>query len=977
MHIESAHGTQFLYFVFNDNVPVDYQVSQHRIHIESAHGTQFLYFVFNDNVPVDYQHPQTGLTALMVAALHGMVDIAEQLLCLGANATLRAGDGKTALDYAAVHQNAEAMELIQAYSLEYSHTTTTSSLLPPSSPSPPPSSSPPPSNPEVPNTGTPSTSCTSDRHLSAEAKLGLDSYLGSIDEDSVDHALILSLVRHICGHARQDPKAAILIFLPGYEDIVTLQEMLFSDPTCYSQLYVLTLHSQMQTSKQKLVFNAPPEGLRKIILSTNIAETSITINDVVLQSVWVSKACARQRSGRAGRVQPGFCYHLFSRARYQSLPEFQVAEILRTPLTELCLHAKSLAKLLTPPNTTIGDFLSKAIEPPTCIMTRNAVQMLKTMDALDPWEDLTELGRHLLDLPISPRYGKMLLVACVLKCLDPILTIVASLAYRDPFLIPMCASEKCAARNQRKALAGGAASDHMALLRAFQAWQDARQRKLQSQFCASRYISAATMEMIVATRSQLLSQLRASGFVKPRGTSDMKDLNTNSEYWPVIKACLVAGLYPNLVRVDRAHSVLRSQKEPKILLHPASILREAHFEPETKASTAHTKAVQGLASDWLIYEEMSRTGNLVHVKTCTVVTPLAVAMFAGPMRLGPDCLIPPDSLTGGHNEDSDSEEDDHASDHSSVLKLDDWLLLRGDDNSIVLTLSMRTKWNHLLLKKLRSPHKQLTMPDEMLIVNIVQALIHEDLHYDMRQPTGIGQRPKSTTVDHTYLGDNIGSKSPSPTLSSVDYMSPSTSSGASGPLGLGSNSGPVKYFIVKLVHTKNLDVSYVNRVWAFSSHTMPKVVQASREGKTVYLLFFNPSNCSIHGYARLTSIQSDPNAKVKASHFVGQNLTPPLPIEWIKRSTLSLSTIKNSINTNNQDLYKIVYNDGQELQTMIGKLDKEIKKLWDKPPSSSPYYHGGHYYRNNGGGGAGGGYGNYYGGGGGGFNGYSGGNRKY
>ncbi|XP_026676469.1 3'-5' RNA helicase YTHDC2-like [Diaphorina citri] len=852
--------------------------------------------------------------------------------------------------------------------LEYSHTTTTSSLLPPSSPSPPPSTPPPPSNPEVPNTGTPSTSCTSDRHLSAEAKLGLDSYLGSIDEDSVDHALILSLVRHICGHARQDPKAAILIFLPGYEDIVTLQEMLFSDPTCYSQLYVLTLHSQMQTSKQKLVFNAPPEGLRKIILSTNIAETSITINDVVyvidcgkhkektynslsgvtsLQSVWVSKACARQRSGRAGRVQPGFCYHLFSRARYQSLPEFQV---------------------------------------------------LQTMDALDPWEDLTELGRHLLDLPISPRYGKMLLVACVLKCLDPILTIVASLAYRDPFLIPMCASEKCAARNQRKALAGGAASDHMALLRAFQAWQDARQRKLQSQFCASRYISAATMEMIVATRSQLLSQLRASGFVKPRGTSDMKDLNTNSEYWPVIKACLVAGLYPNLVRVDRAHSVLRSQKEPKILLHPASILREAHFEPETKASTAHTKAVQGLASDWLIYEEMSRTGNLVHVKTCTVVTPLAVAMFAGPMRLGPDCLIPPDSLTGGHNEDSDSEEDDHASDHSSVLKLDDWLLLRGDDNSIVLTLSMRTisnmalhialrqfrrnncltlmsiafikafyyeARNHLLLKKLRSPHKQLTMPDEMLIVNIVQALIHEDLHYDMRQPTGIGQRPKSTTVDHTYLGDTSGASPPLPPLFRGLHV-PSTSKAVPqepwGPLVRTPALSNIS--IVKLVHT---------RTWMFAYDAESSA--GSREGKTVYLLFFNPSNCSIHGYARLTSIQSDPNAKVKASHFVGQNLTPPLPIEWIKRSTLSLSTIKNSINTNNQDLYKIVYNDGQELQTMIGD---QIKKLWDKPPSSSPYYHGGHYYRNNGGGGAGGGYGNYYGGGGGGgFNGYSGGNRKY
>ncbi|KAL1448823.1 hypothetical protein WDU94_000080 [Cyamophila willieti] len=542
-----------------------------------------------------------------------------------------------------------------------------------------------------------------------------------------------------------------------------------------------------------------------------------------------------------------------------------VAEILRTPLTELCLHAKSLAKLLTPPNTTIGDFLSKAIEPPTCIVTRNAVQMLKTIDALDPWEDLTELGRHLLDLPISPRYGKMLIYACVLKCLDPILTIVASLAYRDPFVIPMRASEKCAARNERKLLAGNSASDHMALLRAFQAWQDARARKLQHQFCQSRFVSAGTMEMIVATRCQLLSQLRASGYVKPRGASDMKDLNTNSEYWPVIKGCLVAGLYPNLVRVDRTHCLLRSQKEPKVLLHPSSILREARFEPDQKVSVAHTKAIQSLASDWLVYEEMSRTGNLVHVKTCTAVTPLSVALFAGPMRLGPECLIPPDSLTGAHNEDSDSEEDEYAAEHSSQLKLDDWILLRGEDNAIVLTLSMRTKWNHLLLKKLRSPHKQLSMQDEMFIVNLVQALIHEDMHYDLRQPSGIGQRPKSTSVDHTYLGDNIGSKSPSPTLScaGAELVSPSQAQG-----------GPAKYFIVKLVHTKNLDVSYVNRVWAFSSHTMPKLVQATREGKTVFLLFFNPSNCSIHGYARLLSTQSDPNGKGESISLCGPEPHP-------------------------------------------------------------------------------------------------------
>ena len=93
---------------------------------------------------------------------------------------------------------------------------------------------------------------------------------------------------------------------------------------------------------------------------------------------------------------------------------------------ELCLHTK----LLAPPNTPIADFLARTPQPPSFMVTRNAVQMLKTIEALDAWEDVTELGNHLLDLPIEPRLGKMVLHSVVLKCLDPVLTIVCCSAYR-------------------------------------------------------------------------------------------------------------------------------------------------------------------------------------------------------------------------------------------------------------------------------------------------------------------------------------------------------------------------------------------------------------------------------------------------------------------------------------------------------------------------------------------------------------------
>lgn len=159
----------------------------------------------------------------------------------------------------------------------------------------------------------------------------------------------------------------------------------------------------------------------------------------MLKMVWISRTSATQRLGRAGRCRPGICYRLYSSARFAHFSEFQTPEILRTPLMELCLNTK----LLAPANMPIADFLARSPQPPSFIVTRNAVQMLKTMEALDAWEDVTELGNHLLDLPIEPRLGKMLLHGVVLKCLDPILTIVCCLAYKyvvnhEVFYILIC-----------------------------------------------------------------------------------------------------------------------------------------------------------------------------------------------------------------------------------------------------------------------------------------------------------------------------------------------------------------------------------------------------------------------------------------------------------------------------------------------------------------------------------------------------------
>jgi ATP-dependent RNA helicase DHX36 len=202
---------------------------------------------------------------------------------------------------------------------------------------------------------------------------------------------------------------------------------------------------------QRLIFEEPASGVRKIVLATNIAETSITINDVAfvidcgkaketsydalnntpcLLPSWISKVSAQQRRGRAGRVRPGQCYHLYPKCVYDAFAEYQLPEILRTPLHSLCLQIKSLNL------GSISEFLSRALQSPELLAVQKAIAFLKIIGALDENEDLTTLGRYLSKLPMEPKLGKMLILGAILGCLDPILTVAAGLSVRDPFLTP-------------------------------------------------------------------------------------------------------------------------------------------------------------------------------------------------------------------------------------------------------------------------------------------------------------------------------------------------------------------------------------------------------------------------------------------------------------------------------------------------------------------------------------------------------------
>ncbi|KAM6310741.1 LOW QUALITY PROTEIN: 3'-5' RNA helicase YTHDC2-like [Podargus strigoides] len=304
--------------------------------------------------------------------------------------------------------------------------------------------------------------------------------------------------------------------------------------------------------------------------------------------------------------------------------------VLRKGYQELCLHTK----LLAPVNCPIVD--SKAPDPPPALIVRNAVQMLKTIDAMDPWEDLTELGYCLTELPVEPHLGKMVVCAVVLKCLDPVLTIVCTLAYQDPFVLPTVASQKRAAMLCRKCFTVETFSDHMVLLRAFQAWQQERA------FCAQSFLSPAPMEVIVGMRARLLGLLRASGFVRARaGGADIRDISTNSETWAVVKAALVAGMCPGPVPVDRESLVLTGPQEKEVRCHLTSVLGQ----PEHKQEIKH-RAMCGFTKS---FRQKYDNGLLMVVHKGRV-----------------------------SNDDSDSEMEDQRTANLALLKLGEWLHLGLD-----------------------------------------------------------------------------------------------------------------------------------------------------------------------------------------------------------------------------------------------------------------------------------------------------------
>lgn len=370
---------------------------------------------------------------------------------------------------------------------------------------------------------------TDNKQLTGYSKRTLNT-LAKYDEYRIDYSLITKLIQRVAydAHYHQFSKA-ILIFLPGISEIRQLNDILTSDPAFRDHWRVHPLHSSFSSEDQQSAFEIPPPGIRKIVLATNIAETGITIPDVTcvidtgkhkemrfdekrqmsrLILSFIARANAKQRRGRAGRVQEGLCFHLFTKHRHDELmADNQTPEMLRLSLQDLVMRVK-VCKL-----GGIEHALSSALDPPSTRNIRRAIDALIEVDALTTSEELTPLGQQLAKLPLDAQLGKLIVLASIFGCLDFALTAAATLTSKSPFLSPMHAKKQ--ADTVRLGFKRGD-SDLLTVYNAYCTWRKVCTTPGMSeyQFCNKNFLSPQNLANIEDLKGQLLSSLVDASFVQ-------------------------------------------------------------------------------------------------------------------------------------------------------------------------------------------------------------------------------------------------------------------------------------------------------------------------------------------------------------------------------------------------------------------------------------------------------------------------------
>ena len=472
------------------------------------------------------------------------------------------------------------------------------------------------------------------------------------DDESVDAKLVCGLLRYITKSAYDI--GAVLVFVSGWADIVEVVTAIEEDPLLKDVCLPLALHSSLETSRQRLAFAAPPPGKWKVVVATNVAETSITIPDVsfvidsglektqahdvilgasVLRTHRIAKSSADQRLGRAGRTRPGLCFRLWTRRRHRALEARRKSELLRANLDGLCLQAATLDLPLSHDNSSAAvgrlgarDFLRRAINPPPERAVDRALRDMVAMGALFPGDETpTALGEALSTLPLPPRLGLAALYCRLLGGSKEDLAVPCVLEAKDPF----AKGSQATATKQRFAQQRNQPfSDVAGLVAAYAGFLKTKSqtsKQTASSYCRSNGLNFAALSLVDAAVKQIDSALPDFS-TEDNGGATTKKKDGPSSSSSLSRALAVASLYPNVASrlVGENNYVGKSGARCRVHHSCLASKRQSPYASQTKNATATT---QFLAFGALLEYTDSNGRSGLCVATVAPADPLAVALL--------------------------------------------------------------------------------------------------------------------------------------------------------------------------------------------------------------------------------------------------------------------------------------------------------------------------------------------------------------
>ncbi|XP_018650270.1 putative atp-dependent RNA helicase [Schistosoma mansoni] len=367
--------------------------------------------------------------------------------------------------------------------------------------------------------------------------------------DRIDPAPYIRLLRRIDVTYPATERGDLLIFLSGMADIQAIMEPAKAYAEETKRWIILPLHSALSASDQEKVFHVAPDCVRKCILSTNIAETSLTIDGIrfvadsgkVKELSWdskarmrclkefsISKASANQRKGRAGRTGPGVCYRFYTQEDYDNFEAFSTPEIRRVPLETLVLQMLVMGL----PDIKKFPF----IDPPEMKCIDEALDILKSHGAIIPQNNVltvTPLGQLLSDIPVEFSIGRMLIMASLLRLTNPVLSLAAGMAIQCP-LLPYTAFSGAEQTRRIDALAEYE-SDHgdaFTLVNVFDEWIKVVYLRCTNikRWCRRIGAQQQRLHEMVRLRSQFAQLLKDSGLLDSKSTESDKNLSRTQHF---------------------------------------------------------------------------------------------------------------------------------------------------------------------------------------------------------------------------------------------------------------------------------------------------------------------------------------------------------------------------------------------------------------------------------------------------------------